>query len=320
MVFYAIPYATLYPIQAVWHLEANLSSVQGSLQCFVSMQTFIQVAINWFCYFMIFLMLAIYVKNTEHKPMAKFQFRLSMTIYLLWGVIGGLAITFVYLLALGGPNSEQTNVTARYNQVLGTIGIVTIVLQWSPQIVTTFLHRGPGALSWITLSINAPGACATAVSQIASGATFAIWLPYLLSGLQQFIIVGLIIFFCVLNRRKKIKDVIDEDPGFQGPALLLHDDDDESAPLNTRASYSLDTQSPFSASSPSSSINRAFSDSEYSTSITEDEELGEEDDDSSDPTAALIRRRNKRGLPTRRLQDSSVSQSVPGYSSLLPTE
>lgn len=178
---------------------------------------------NWMNYFMIFVLLAVYVKNTVHQPRAKMKFRLSLAVYLAWGVLGFSLITFAFLLVEGDPTTAP-HTSGIYNKVLGLTGTISIILQWSPQIVTTFLHKGPGALSPITLSINSPGSMLTAISLIAAGKSFSLWLPYVLSGAQQAVIVGLILYFyCTRSKKDPIQDMVEHDPGFQGPALLLED-------------------------------------------------------------------------------------------------
>jgi hypothetical protein len=269
----------------------------------VSLIPFMQVGVNWLNYFMIFCLLATYVKNTEHKPRAKLGFRLSLAVYIAWGVVGGGAITIAFLLVQGWPDYAP-NTTGIYNKFLGILGTVSIILQWSPQIVTTFLHKGPGALSPITLSINSPGSILTALSLIGAGKSFSLWLPYVLSGTQQAVIVSLILYFyCTRSKQGPIEEILEHDPGFQGPALLLEDpssssDEDGLGSSNNRT---------------------AHSDSEFNSSIADSEEDGEEDteDDIDSDKALLINRGRRRRRKSRRSQNDTVSRSVPGYESLM---
>lgn len=275
-------------------------SVITPWHCMVSLISFMQVGVNWLNYFMIFCLLALYVKNTEHKPKAKLQFRLSLAVYVAWGVLGGTIITMAYLLVEGSPIMAP-HTTGIYNKILGITGTVSIILQWSPQILTTFLHKGPGALSPITLSINSPGSMLTAFSQIAAGKSFSLWLPYVLSGAQQAVIVSLILYFyCTRSKKSTIEEILEHDPGFQGPALLLEDDTEEDEDDSLISNQ------------------RAHSDSEYN-SVTASEEDPEEDDSTDDenPDRSLIRR--KRRISARRSyqQQNTVSRSVPGYESLI---
>lgn len=252
-----------------------------------------QVGVNWLNYFMIFCLLALYVKNSEHKPKAKLQFRLSLTLYVAWCVIGGAVVTMTYLL-MQGDYVMAPRTTGVFNKFLGIVGIVTIILQWSPQIVTTFMHKGPGALSPITLSINSPGSMLTAFSQAAAGKSFSLWMPYVLSGAQQAVIVGLIIYFYCRNRRSKnnpIEDILANDPGFQGPALLLEDSDSDAEDTL------MSTQHP-------------YSDNDF-TSAADSEEDAEEDTDEE----SLIKRRNR---SRRSNPPNTTSSSVPGYEKLIP--
>ena len=282
-----------------------------------------QVGVNWVNYFMIFCLLATYVKNTEHKPRAKLSFRLSLAVYVAWGVVGGCAITFAFLLIEGTPVMAP-NTSGIYNKVLGLAGTVSIILQWSPQIVTTFLHKGPGALSPITLSINSPGSLLTAISLVAAGKSFSLWLPYVLSGAQQAVIVSLILYFyCTRGKQGPIEEILDHDPGFQGPALLLEESSSSGSDQDDNDGL---------VGSPSGRP-RSYSDSEFGSNTTMEstEEYGEEetdqedDQDDSNSEQQLIPSSSRR--PTRRQQQQqrraqqqqqeqeTLSRSVPSSSS-----
>jgi len=159
------------------------------------------------------------------------------------------------------------------------------------------MHKGPGALSPITLSINSPGSMLTAFSQATAGKSFALWMPYVLSGAQQAVIVGLIIFFYCRNRRNKnksaIEDILENDPGFQGPALLLEDSDSDAEDAL------MSTQHP-------------YSDNDF-TSTADSEEDAEEDGTDEE---SLIKRRKR---PSSRSNPPiTSSSSIPSYDKLLP--
>lgn len=299
---------------STFHFNAlHVGPTQSSWHCMVSIIPFLQVAVNWLNYFMIFCLLATYVKNTDKKPDAKLHFRLSLTVYIAWGIFGGWIITFAFLL-YGGTPDVAPKTTGIFNNVMGLIGTISIILQWSPQIVTTFLHKGPGALSPITLSINAPGSMVTALSLILARKTFSLWLPYVLSGAQQFIIVAIIAYFhfCSGRKAKPIEDLLEHDPGFQGPALLLEEEEgnDDNDGLTIGRSPRNRTSQDIEYASPSSSY--------------ESEEDGEEvnTEDENDPQQQLIRKRRKRSM-SRRANGSgqpgdfdTVSTSVPAYHTL----
>lgn len=300
----------------------RVGPVQSSWHCMISIIPFLQVAVNWLNYFMIFCLLATYVKNTPEKPTAKRNFRLSLVVYILWGVIGGTLITFTFILQGGTPEIAPYT-TGIYNKTLGLLGTISIILQWSPQIVTTFLHKGPGALSPITLSINAPGSMVTALSLILAKKSFSLWLPYVLSGAQQFVIVSIIAWFHFCGKRdhKPIEELLDGD-AFQGPALLLEEkeehnrtDDDDNNMLTLGPSEPRMMSDIEFGRTDSSAANSSYYD--------ESEEDGEEyDDDGSDPQVRLLRARRKRSL-SRRANGApqtgdfdTVSSSVPGYQTL----
>ena len=299
----------------------------------VSLISFMQVGVNWLNYFMIFCLLAVYVKNTVHQPRAKLKFRLSLVVYLAWGVIGFSLITFAFLLVEGSPDMAPKT-SGIYNKVLGLTGTVSIILQWSPQIVTTFLHKGPGALSPITLSINSPGSLLTAISLVASGKSFSLWLPYVLSGAQQAVIVALILYFyCTRGKKAPLEEILEHDPGFQGPALLLEDSDSSSASSSGSDGDEDDglvgggrRRRGGAARTRSASGHRFHSDSEAygvdaasTNSYSAFEEYGEEDtEDDADGATLSIQDSDSQGL-LRRKPRRSAAASAPQQPKPIPT-
>lgn len=166
-------------------------------------------------------MLAIYVKPSPNKPKAKLTFRLSLTIYSLWAILGGSIITFVSLLYTG----VNSSFVQQMNFVFGIIGTVTIIFQWSPQIVTTFVHKGPGALSILTLAISAPGSILTFISLLFARKSASVWLPYILSATQQIIIISMALFFRFRKKQNLGYEILDqESTQFIGPVPIVRDE------------------------------------------------------------------------------------------------
>eukprot|EP01130_Rhizamoeba_saxonica_P001140 TRINITY_DN1101_c0_g1_i1.p1 TRINITY_DN1101_c0_g1~~TRINITY_DN1101_c0_g1_i1.p1 ORF type:complete len:133 (-),score=19.57 TRINITY_DN1101_c0_g1_i1:20-418(-) len=92
-----------------------------------------------------------------------------------------------------------------YANILGYTSAGLTVAQWSPQIYTTYVFKGPGSLSLVTLLLQMPGAFLVVAFQIMSKKGISTWGPYLVGGIQQFILVLLIVYYMIrdyLNNNK----------------------------------------------------------------------------------------------------------------------
>lgn len=79
---------------------------------------------------------------------------------------------------------------SRFSQVIGIISAVVVVIQWSPQIYTTWQLESAGALSIPMLLLQMPGSLSTVFFQaFVDGADFSTWGPYLVSAIEQAILV-----------------------------------------------------------------------------------------------------------------------------------
>eukprot|EP01129_Flabellula_baltica_P002475 TRINITY_DN12290_c0_g1_i1.p3 TRINITY_DN12290_c0_g1~~TRINITY_DN12290_c0_g1_i1.p3 ORF type:complete len:105 (+),score=5.97 TRINITY_DN12290_c0_g1_i1:526-840(+) len=87
---------------------------------------------------------------------------------------------------------------------MGYVSTACIVLQWSPQIWVTFKNKSPGSLSLPMLLIQAPASFLVIYYQAVIHQTpFSTWAPFLIRGLQQFILIALIIIFMIMDCNKK---------------------------------------------------------------------------------------------------------------------
>jgi uncharacterized protein with PQ loop repeat len=102
-----------------------------------------------------------------------------------------------------------------YADGISIIVILSTLVQYIPQIYTTYKNRSGGSISVITLAIQAPGNLAIVLYQLLAHSTIATWLPFLSAFVQQTI---LIIEICVFHYCKQrcpspytAEDISDDD-------------------------------------------------------------------------------------------------------------
>jgi len=86
--------------------------------------------------------------------------------------------------------------TRLYGRLLGAVAVTLTAVQWTPQIFKTFMSRSVGVLSIWMLLIQCPGNFILVGYQLFGAATdFTTWAPYAASGLEQFILILLYLYF-----------------------------------------------------------------------------------------------------------------------------
>jgi len=91
----------------------------------------------------------------------------------------------------------------QFASALGVVSAVLTVIQWTPQLVTTWKLKSAGSLSVLMLMIQAPGALLVIVFQgILNRADATTWAPYGCTFLQVSMLIGLIAWFNLLEKRK----------------------------------------------------------------------------------------------------------------------
>jgi hypothetical protein len=117
-------------------------------------------------------------KNSPHWGHEKLVARTSYLLYALWCIVGGAAITLAFIFKMG---YDHTATHVLY-VIWGAIASGTIMLQWIPQIYTTWKLKGPGSLSIITLMMNSVGSVLNVYFYVADGNAFWTWFPFVISG------------------------------------------------------------------------------------------------------------------------------------------
>jgi uncharacterized protein with PQ loop repeat len=107
-----------------------------------------------------------------------------------------IATAFMVMFPLIDP---RTNLLA---EVIGYVGSVFVVIQWSPQIYRTIKFKSSGSFSIVMILMFVPG-CFTIMffMAIVEKQSFSLWISYLLSGLQQIVLLGLLIYYDYIRPR-----------------------------------------------------------------------------------------------------------------------
>eukprot|EP00010_Vexillifera_abyssalis_P001671 CAMPEP_0201554564 /NCGR_PEP_ID=MMETSP0173_2-20130828/42334_1 /ASSEMBLY_ACC=CAM_ASM_000268 /TAXON_ID=218659 /ORGANISM="Vexillifera sp., Strain DIVA3 564/2" /LENGTH=186 /DNA_ID=CAMNT_0047965911 /DNA_START=414 /DNA_END=971 /DNA_ORIENTATION=+ len=90
-----------------------------------------------------------------------------------------------------------------FGQVLGIVSALATIVQWSPQIYTVYVKKGPGSLSLLMLLLQAPGALACAIFQgLFYQENWTTWVSYACMFLQEtVIIIQLVYYYCTDRKR-----------------------------------------------------------------------------------------------------------------------
>lgn len=128
--------------------------------------------------------------SLKHKCVSQITFLFYVSVCLL----GGGSLTLI----VNVEQSPHSTVAEVIGFVLGVIASVTIAIQYLPQLWVTWNLKKRGTLSLITLLLTASGALLTAFSMaIFFDQSIWIWLPNLISGIEQLVLfVMCIVFVC----------------------------------------------------------------------------------------------------------------------------
>lgn len=136
----------------------------------------------------------------SHKPLPnqtrrEKQFDYLYSLVSFFGVLltGFLIASMAFVLFFGGILTGQG--IEYYGKTLGYMSGVATLFIWVPQIWTTFRTNNGGALSLPMLLIQGPGSAATVYFQIDSKQDFTTWVPYALCGIQQTILIIMLLYY-----------------------------------------------------------------------------------------------------------------------------
>jgi len=179
---------------------------------------FYQIAFGWLNNFIIFILVLIYFPNQEDESPKGLEAKifgsisnksrafLSFYLYFVLNVIG-IAIIGILFIIFFGSNSQ---IVVDYAFTLGIIASLANIVQWTPQIIKTFRDKNVGSLSIIMLLLQAPGSFLVVYFQaIEYHSNVSTWLTFLITGIQQSILLILCIYYEIQNKirsRRKFSD------------------------------------------------------------------------------------------------------------------
>jgi uncharacterized protein with PQ loop repeat len=159
----------------------------------------VQFGLSFLNYLFIFTLVAAWIKNPKPDSKDRFIARLGYVLYSLWFIIGAGLFCGYFLWAY----DYDGDITQLFFKVLNYIALATVVMQWVPQIWTTWQLKSSGSLSIFTLILNMVGCAAVIFVSISSGNSALLWVPYAASGTQQVVLVAMLISFWIRNRATK---------------------------------------------------------------------------------------------------------------------
>jgi uncharacterized protein with PQ loop repeat len=129
-----------------------------------------------------------------------------------WAKRAFFIFTFAYAFPCILTAAVLTNVVPEgvslvsFGATLGVIASLTTILMWIPQIMYTFRAKNEGSLSLLMLCIQFPGNLGAVYFQaIVERLGITTYGPYLCSAIEQFILIFMIIFFKIKQKRRKPK-------------------------------------------------------------------------------------------------------------------
>ncbi|OHT03553.1 PQ loop repeat family protein [Tritrichomonas foetus] len=170
------------------------------------LMTFLNAFALWVAYLPIIFLNMVYfdkeprsVRQQDAIPIEQLFNRL----FTILNVVGSVIIMFIYfaLLIFTGIGSSPITVMGKF---FGTATLVSVVIQYIPQFITTCKLKDNGSFSLLLLAIQAPGGTASALFMaIGQGDHWTTWISTLAASIQQFCLLFLCLFFKWRRRRNK---------------------------------------------------------------------------------------------------------------------
>jgi len=114
-----------------------------------------------------------------------------------------------------------------YAKILGFVSSFLTLIQWLPQIYTTWRLQDIGSLSLPMLLIQAPGSFLVVFFQISVGSDLTTWFPYVITFLSQLILVSMCLYFMFIFKWKGQKESLQllDKPEKEENDIEIHDED-----------------------------------------------------------------------------------------------
>ncbi|KAL6078376.1 hypothetical protein QOT17_001553 [Balamuthia mandrillaris] len=194
-----------------------------------------QLLIGPVCLFFLCLFIAMYFDTTASQMAVrrkKVLQRFAAWTFFWSNVLIILILSYItaWLVLYLSPHNDGVK---GFAYVVGLLSSVIIAVVWTPQIYTTW-KKGPGMLSIWMLALQMPGALLVIVFQgIINQKSWTTWAPYVCTGIQQLILIGLWFYYrCVRPRVFGLKDY--EVTTVQEEQVALLDPTDDTSPEGSR--------------------------------------------------------------------------------------
>lgn len=215
---------------------------RGTLQIPMSrtiprLMSFCNCFILWFMYKPVSFLMNIFFDYQPRPGRSQATIKIEQLLSRI-GTIGITAIEIIFFipyLVIGTTRGFASSQLLNYGKVMGTVSSVMCIGQYLPQFITTCKLQDSGSLSIATLCIQAPGGLLNTIfMMVGNDEHWTTWLSVLVSCMQQFILLGMCIFFKVraMYRRRNGTDSLlvdsraegDTTGGSQSLPHLVHDD------------------------------------------------------------------------------------------------
>ncbi|KAK8865543.1 hypothetical protein M9Y10_011099 [Tritrichomonas musculus] len=191
------------------------------------LMTFINAFALWIFYLPVIVLTTIFfdrehrTNRTRKHMQNEWKFNLFFIFLNVFCSLLILSCFFFLVFATGIGSRKVTKI----GKIFGTITVISVVIQYLPQFITTCRIRDNGSFSLLLLAIQAPGGTISAIFMaIGQSDHWSTWMSTFAASVQQFCLLFLCIIFKLQKRRKAKYDVpllsqISSTPSVVDPAL-----------------------------------------------------------------------------------------------------
>lgn len=170
----------------------------SSVACGSNVMPTIQMCMPWFS---ITIYIIIFLKY-KFKYNTYIETQQEKIFILLWAFIFIVPVTVAYICLIS-KNVKPTNDKEILGNFLNISSAVLCLIQWFPQILTTYKKKSLGSLSYITLIFQSMGSIIIFCYQtFFTTEELSVGAPFLVSGLLQLLIVSMGLYYKIKTRRE----------------------------------------------------------------------------------------------------------------------
>lgn len=163
-------------------------SVISGFECLNSQMSLIQVGTQGACTLLITWFCVHYTDESKHEPKSEREKLVKVWSWILI-YVAAAAVTIVVAYVVG-----SSKFILGFAKFLGLFSTTLTIVQYLPQLYTTYKLKSPGVLSIAMMAIQTPGGFVwTTTLMLKPGANWSSWLPFLTAAIFQ----GLLLVLCV---------------------------------------------------------------------------------------------------------------------------